>query len=110
MPALVVEQASCLLLSLKQARCLLSQCLERLKPVGLSSELKRIQTDGQIEAPNKVSRMKEAPFIYAFLKPQKPFSPSADPSFLLILSIKQAEGFGFQTLQTLQPTLQADFS
>ena len=28
------EQASCLLFSLKQAGCLLSQCLERLKTIG----------------------------------------------------------------------------
>ena len=46
--------------------------------------------------------MNYPPFIYAFLKPQKPFNPSANPSFSLILIGKMAEGFGFQTLQTLQ--------
>ncbi|MDD6123149.1 MAG: hypothetical protein PUB53_01675 [Bacteroidales bacterium] len=34
--------------------------------------------------------------------PQKSFNPSANPSLLLILNRKVAEGFGFQTLQTLQ--------
>ena len=50
------------------------------------------------------------PVIYAFLKPKKSFNPSVNPSFFLILKEKMAEGFGFQTLQTLQPTLQLDFS
>ena len=48
------------------------------------------------------------PLIYAFLKPQKSFNPSANPSFSLILRGKMAEGFVFQTLQHLQPTLQPD--
>ena len=50
--------------------------------------------------------MNHTPLIYAFLKPKKSFNPSADPSFSLILNRKQAEGFGFQTFQPLQPTLQ----
>ena len=52
--------------------------------------------------------MNDTPLIYAFLKPKKSFNPSAKPSFSLILRRKVAEGFGFQTLQTLQPTLQPD--
>ena len=47
--------------------------------------------------------MNHTPFIYAFLKPEKSFNPSANPSFSLIFRKKVAEGFGFQTLQ---PTLQ----
>ena len=42
------------------------------------------------------------PLIYAFLKPQKPFNPSANPSFSLILRGKVAEGFEIQTLQFIQ--------
>ena len=45
-------------------------------------------------------------FIYAFLKLQKTFNPSANPSFSLIIRRKLAEGFCLQILQTLQP----DFS
>ena len=40
------EQASCLLLPLKQAGCLLSQCLERLKTIGLN----KISSQGLAQA------------------------------------------------------------
>ena len=92
--------------------CLLSQCLERLKTTGQSclssSELKRIKTDCQNGSPNKFRGRITRPLIYAFLKPQKSFNPSADFSFSLILIRKVAEGFCFQTLQSLQPTLQPE--
>ena len=39
------EQASCLLFSLKQAGCLLSQCLERLKTTGQDGLLTRMYPD-----------------------------------------------------------------
>ena len=52
--------------------------------------------------------MNHTPIIYAFLKPEKSFNPSANPSFSLIFRRKVAERFGFQTLQTLQPTLQVN--
>ncbi|MGM9687518.1 MAG: hypothetical protein ACI3YD_00565 [Alloprevotella sp.] len=47
-------------------------------------------------------------FLYAFLKSQKPFNPSATPSLSLILMGKLAEGFDFQTLQTLQQPFSHD--
>ena len=53
--------------------------------------------------------MTYAAFIYAFLKPKKSFNPSANPSFSLILNRKVAEGFGFQTLQTLQEVFSLTF-
>ena len=53
--------------------------------------------------------MMYAPFTYAFLKPKKSFNPSADPSFPLILNRKMAEGFDFQTLQTLQEVFSLTF-
>ena len=39
------EQVSCLLFSLKQAGCLLSQCLERLKTTGQDGLLTRMYPD-----------------------------------------------------------------
>ena len=39
------EQASCLLWSLKQASCLLSQCLERLKTIAQNDIFTRVSPD-----------------------------------------------------------------
>ena len=46
------------------------------------------------------------PMYIRFFKAEKSFNPSAKPSFSLRIRRKVAEGFAFQTLQTLQPTLQ----
>ena len=45
-------------------------------------------------------------FLYAFLKREKSFNPSADVRKSLIISRKMAEGFENQILQTLQPSSQ----
>ncbi|MDD6122833.1 MAG: hypothetical protein PUB53_00030 [Bacteroidales bacterium] len=56
-----------------------------------------------------VPMMNFTPLIYAFFKPQKSFNPSANPSFSLRISRKQAEGFGFQTLQFIQQPFSLTF-
>ena len=43
--------------------------------------------------------LKVVPLYIRAISLVKSFNPSADPSVLLILSRKQAEGFGIQTLQ-----------
>ena len=48
------------------------------------------------------------PMYIRFFKAEKSFNPSVDHLFSLRISRKVAEGFAFQTLQTLQPTLQPD--
>ncbi|MDD6122916.1 MAG: hypothetical protein PUB53_00455, partial [Bacteroidales bacterium] len=59
------EQASCLLFSLKQAGCLLSQCLERLKATGQNGLFTRMDPDKnsvKTEAgPNVTTRRIAAP-------------------------------------------------
>ena len=50
------------------------------------------------------------PLYIRIFKAAKSFNPSADPSVSLIPRGKLAEGFGFQTLQPIHPTLQPDFS